>query len=148
MRPYGSFVSGLFSPEGDLDMALDGFLDYKCATVPELRSRMHSMLVECCGTLGSTTSPAARCMRQHHGDHIASSDAGTASRRCPCASRPHSSAQTCCGCGSCWPASHIQRANQTAKAAEAGQQVDTVGLLAETLGWRNHNSFLASNRLS
>lgn len=30
MRPYGSFVSGLFSPEGDLDMALDGFLDYKC----------------------------------------------------------------------------------------------------------------------
>jgi hypothetical protein len=33
VRPYGSFVSGLFSPEGDLDMALDGFLDYKCACV-------------------------------------------------------------------------------------------------------------------
>jgi hypothetical protein len=70
VRPYGSFVSGLFSPEGDLDMALDGFLDYKCACVPELRSRMHSVLVECCGTSGSTSSPAARCMRQHHGDHI------------------------------------------------------------------------------
>lgn len=30
VRPYGSFVSGLYSPEGDLDVALDGFLDYRC----------------------------------------------------------------------------------------------------------------------
>lgn len=31
VRPYGSFVSGLYSPGGDLDVALDGFLDYRCS---------------------------------------------------------------------------------------------------------------------
>ena len=33
MRPYGSFVSGLYTPQGDLDLALDGSLDYKCVRI-------------------------------------------------------------------------------------------------------------------
>jgi len=28
---YGSFVSGLYSPEGDLDVSIEGELDYGCA---------------------------------------------------------------------------------------------------------------------
>lgn len=35
VEPYGSFVSGLYSPSGDLDISIEGFFGRECA--PALR---------------------------------------------------------------------------------------------------------------
>ncbi len=34
VQPYGSFVSGLYTPSGDLDIALEGFVHHGCAARP------------------------------------------------------------------------------------------------------------------
>ena len=103
MRPYGSFVSGLFSPEGDLDMALDGFLDYKCEVFclrgfVGIALFMLFILKVSLALQQHKLSNSVK-LAPHDGEGKVFLVAGMASRRCPSASRPRSSARTCCGWG-------------------------------------------------
>ena len=82
-------------------MALDGFLDYKCEVLP-LRGSLEIPLFRY-STVGLAHQQHklsnSMQLAPHDGEGKVCLDAGTASRRCPSASRPHRSARTCCGWG-------------------------------------------------